>query len=100
MLLFPCNQFGAQEPGSDKDVLTFCTVTKGVKGATVFSKGDVNGEDTRPTYKVLREAGVVPPSIKWNFSGKFIVNRSGEMLPVNNTKVVSDIRAMAKGAAL
>lgn len=44
--IFPCNQFGAQEPGTDEEINTFCAV-KGVKDANVFTKGDVNGANTR-----------------------------------------------------
>jgi glutathione peroxidase-family protein len=46
-------QFGGQEPGTDKEVKEFCAA-KGVEGAVVFTKGDVNGARTRPTYKVGR----------------------------------------------
>ena len=48
----------------------------GVQGATIFKKGDVKGATARPTYKFLKEAGVVN-DVAWNFAGKFIVDKSG-----------------------
>mmetsp|Transcript_51329 Transcript_51329/g.89577 ORF Transcript_51329/g.89577 Transcript_51329/m.89577 type:complete len:152 (-) Transcript_51329:232-687(-) len=78
VLVFPCNQFGAQEPGSDAEVQTFCA-TKGVEGAHVFAKADVNGDNARPTYQTLREiAGL--GKVKWNFMGRFIVTKDGEII--------------------
>eukprot|EP00596_Hydrurales_sp_CCMP1899_P007405 CAMPEP_0119041664 /NCGR_PEP_ID=MMETSP1177-20130426/12845_1 /TAXON_ID=2985 /ORGANISM="Ochromonas sp, Strain CCMP1899" /LENGTH=186 /DNA_ID=CAMNT_0007007881 /DNA_START=42 /DNA_END=602 /DNA_ORIENTATION=+ len=82
--VFPCNQFGGQEPGSDADVATFCT-TKGVEGANVFTKADVNGANTRPTYKYLKEQGVLG-DVSWNFAGKFLVDKQGNVLPVKSEK--------------
>jgi len=73
--LFPCNQFGGQEPGTDTQVVEFCTL-KGVKDANVFTKADVNGPGTRPTYKFLKEKGVLG-DVAWNFAGKFIVDKDG-----------------------
>jgi len=73
--LFPCNQFGGQEPGTDTQVVEFCTL-KGVKDANVFTKADVNGPSTRPTYKFLKEKGVLG-DVAWNFAGKFIVDKEG-----------------------
>lgn len=49
---------------------------KGVKDATVFTKGDVNGPNTRPTYRYLKDTGVLG-DIAWNFAGKFIVDKEG-----------------------
>jgi glutathione peroxidase len=86
--LFPCNQFGAQEPGSDAEVASFCAL-KGVKDANVFTKADVNGPNTRPTYKYLREKGVVS-NVAWNFAGKFIVDKDGNVLPVKSEKTLEE----------
>ena len=69
--LFPCNQFGlfsGQETGSDAEIAGFCSA-KGVEGATLFTKADVNGDASRPTYKTLKDTGVLPPKISWNFQG-------------------------------
>lgn len=58
---------------------------KGVEGANVFTKADVNGPNTRPTYKYLKEQGVLG-DIAWNFAGKFIVDKEGNVLPVKSEK--------------
>ena len=73
--IFPCNQFGGQEPGSDKQVAEFCAL-KGVEGANVFTKADVNGPQTRPTYKLVKEQTKMG-DIAWNFAGKFLVDKQG-----------------------
>ena len=78
VLGFPCNQFGAQEPGSESDIKTFCELNFGVK-FPLFSKIDVNGDHTHPLYEFLKKAqpGVLgSEAIKWNFT-KFLVNRQG-----------------------
>lgn len=78
VLGFPCNQFGAQEPGTDleiKDVI--CTV----HGNTwpIFGKVKVNGKEAHPLYVFLKASvgGILVDGIKWNFS-KFIVDKSGQ----------------------
>ncbi|CAH2058150.1 unnamed protein product, partial [Iphiclides podalirius] len=76
ILAFPCNQFGGQEPGTVKDILTF-TKNKGVR-FDLFEKVDVNGESAHPLFKYLKRAqsGTMGDFIKWNFS-KFIVDKNG-----------------------
>ena len=73
---FPCNQFGAQEPGTHEEIQTFCESTYGVT-FPMMAKIDVNGENRHPLYaelcNVLDENGVA--DIKWNF-GKFIVRET------------------------
>ncbi len=63
------------QPGSDSEIQTFCS-RKGVEGANVFTKADVNGPSTRPTYRFLKARGVLG-DISWNFAGKFIVDKEG-----------------------
>ena len=58
---------------------------KGVEGANVFTKADVNGPNTRPTYKFLKAQGVLG-DVAWNFAGKFIVDKEGNVLPVKSEK--------------
>ena len=99
ILGFPCNQFGAQEPGSNADIQQFCSTTYDVT-FPVFGKIDVNGAGAAPLYAYLRaEApGQFGPAdgrlfehvrdtrpeaigtdeIKWNFT-KFLVNRHGNV---------------------
>lgn len=93
VLVFPCNQFGAQEPGTDQEVANFCAL-KGVPNATVLTKADVNGPQTRPTYKFLKEKKIFG-DIAWNFAGKFIIDKDGNPLPVKSDgeveKLVTDL---------
>lgn len=81
VLAFPCNQFGAQEPGSAAQIGSFCQKNYGVS-FPVFSKIDVNGPDTHPIFRFLKEKkpGLFGTTrIKWNFT-KFLVGRDGEVL--------------------
>ena len=93
--LFPCNQFGLQESGTDSEIAGFCSA-KGVEGATLFAKADVNGEGTRPTYKTLKESGALPKKITWNFAGKFIIDKEGNSFPVNEKTIVADVIKLSK----
>ena len=81
ILGFPCNQFGAQEPGSSEEIRQFCTENYGVT-FDMFSKVDVNGDETCELYQVLK-ATEAPPvgtgEIKWNFE-KFLIDRSGKLV--------------------
>jgi glutathione peroxidase len=81
ILGFPCNQFGSQEPGSDEEVQKFCSLTYAVT-FPVLGKIDVNGPQTAPAYKFLKEKApglLGTEMIKWNFT-KFLVNRQGEVI--------------------
>ncbi len=81
ILGFPCNQFGAQEPGSADEIASFCAVNYGVT-FPLFAKVDVNGDDTAPLYRHLKKAkpGLLgSEAIKWNFT-KFLVDRSGNVV--------------------
>lgn len=81
VLGFPCNQFGAQEPGSESEIGTFCAVNYGVS-FPMFAKIDVNGEDAHPLYKYLKheKPGLLGSErIKWNFT-KFLVDRAGKVI--------------------
>ncbi|RTL49426.1 MAG: glutathione peroxidase [Rhodocyclaceae bacterium] len=78
---FPCNQFGAQEPGSAEDIAGFCSTTYNVT-FPMFAKVDVNGEGAHPFYAWLKKGapgGLGTEAIKWNFS-KFLVGRDGKVL--------------------
>ena len=81
VLAFPCNQFGAQEPGSEEEIVEFCT-TRFSATFPIFAKIDVNGADTHPLYSWLKaEAkGVLGTErIKWNFT-KFLIDSEGKVL--------------------
>lgn len=51
-------------------------IITGGEGAIVFTKADVNGAEARPTYRYLREQGIID-NVSWNFKGKFIVDKEG-----------------------
>ena len=80
VLGFPCNQFGAQEPGDAKQIEQFCE-TKYAVTFPMFAKIDVNGPAAHPLYQYLRKekSGLLGSSIKWNFT-KFLVDRSGKVV--------------------
>ncbi|MDW8245706.1 MAG: glutathione peroxidase [Sandaracinaceae bacterium] len=82
ILAFPCNQFGAQEPGSEEEIKHFCRTRYDVT-FPLFSKIEVNGPNAHPLYRHLQEQELPPEGkgpIKWNFT-KFLVDRKG--IPVN-----------------
>ena len=77
ILGFPCNQFGAKEPGTNEEIQFFCTEKYDVS-FNVFNKIDVNGKDADPFYNFLKNErpGIMgTKNIKWNFS-KFLVSSS------------------------
>jgi glutathione peroxidase len=81
VLGFPCNQFGAQEPGDAEAIGQFCQKTFDVS-FPLFAKIDVNGDDAHPLYTWLKHeaAGVLgTEAIKWNFT-KFLIDRSGQVV--------------------
>ena len=81
VLGFPCNQFGAQEPGSEAEIGSFCSSTYDVS-FPMFAKVDVNGADAHPLYQHLKSAkpGILgTEGIKWNFT-KFLVDRQGNVI--------------------
>jgi glutathione peroxidase len=81
VLGFPCNQFGAQEPGSEAQIKDFCESSYGVS-FPMFAKIDVNGAGTHPLYQFLKssEPGLLgTEGIKWNFT-KFLVGRDGKVI--------------------
>jgi len=81
VLGFPCNQFGAQEPGTEEEIKSFCSRTYDVS-FPMFAKVDVNGEHAHPLYEHLKseKPGLLgTEAIKWNFT-KFLVGRDGKVL--------------------
>lgn len=76
---FPCNQFGAQEPGDGPTVMQFCESRYSVRFA-MFAKTEVNGHAAHPLYRWLKQTapGVLgTEGIKWNFT-KFLVSRDAQ----------------------
>jgi glutathione peroxidase len=81
ILGFPCNQFGAQESGTEAEIGQFCSTTYDVT-FPLFSKIDVNGDNAHPLYRYLKgeKPGVLgTEAIKWNFT-KFLVDRDGKVV--------------------
>ena len=81
VLGFPCNQFGAQEPGSEKEIAAFCATNYGVT-FPLFAKVDVNGANEHPLFAWLKsqKKGIFgTAAIKWNFS-KFLIDANGDVI--------------------
>jgi len=82
ILAFPANQFGAQEPGSDKEIKEFCTEGKYHVTFPLFSKSVVKGDGITPLFKYLTALDTKPQpkgDITWNFE-KFVVGRDGKVI--------------------
>ena len=78
VLGFPCNQFGAQEPGDEAEIANFCKLTYDVD-FPMFAKVEVNGDGASPLFQALKKAApglLGSEGIKWNFT-KFLVDRKG-----------------------
>ncbi|HEX3916847.1 MAG TPA: glutathione peroxidase [Caulobacteraceae bacterium] len=78
VLGFPCNQFGAQEPGNAEEIASFCSLTYDVS-FPMMAKVDVNGPAAHPLYAWLKheKKGLLgSEGIKWNFT-KFLIDRQG-----------------------
>jgi glutathione peroxidase len=81
VLGFPCNQFGAQEPGTEAQIQEFCTLNYQVD-FPLFAKIDVNGGAAHPLYRLLKseaKGALGSEAIKWNFT-KFLVGRDGRVV--------------------
>ena len=81
VLGFPCNQFGAQEPGDITEIQNFCSLTYDVT-FPLFAKINVNGSDASPLFQYLKSAAkglLGSEAIKWNFT-KFLVDRHGTVV--------------------
>jgi glutathione peroxidase len=78
---YPCNQFGAQDPGSNGEIASFCEMNYGVS-FPMMAKVDVNGANADPLWAWLKQAApglLGSESIKWNFT-KFLVGRDGKVI--------------------
>lgn len=84
----PCNQFGGQEPGSEKDIKEFCS-TKYKVNFPMMSKVDVNGDKEDPLYKFLKAHAESKDNVKWNFE-KFVISKEGKVVGRFGTKTKPD----------
>ena len=100
VLGFPCNQFGAQEPGSADDIAEFCQINYGVS-FDMHAKIEVNGEGTHPLYEQLKAAATTKDGtqdIQWNFA-KFLIGRDGEIVRrYSPMKTPADLTAAIEAA--
>lgn len=97
VLAFPCNQFGAQEPGSAAEIKKFA----GNYGSNfpLFAKIEVNGDNAHPLYQWMKASagGFLGDDIKWNFA-KFLIGKDGKVLkrfaptdsPLSMEKTITD----------
>lgn len=99
ILGFPCGQFANQEFDNNKDIEEFCQLNYGVT-FTMFEKIDVNGKNTHPLFKFLKNKtkSILSSTIKWNFT-KFLISKDGEVIkryapvtsPVELTKEIEKL---------
>lgn len=96
----PCNQFGAQEPGSEAEIQNFCSTSFNVT-FPLSSKIEVNGSHRHPLYEFLAGSqATFPGDITWNFE-KFLIGKNGEVLARFEPKqgpMNEDLRAAINGA--
>ena len=100
ILGFPCNQFGAQEPGNEDEIAQFCKSTYDVT-FQMFAKIDVNGQNAHPLYQLLKNSapGILgSTAVKWNFT-KFLIDRKGyvrnRFAPTDTPKALeNDVEAL------
>jgi len=88
VLGFPANNFGGQEPGSNKEIQQFCQTEYGVT-FDMFEKISVKGDDQHPLYQYLTSAkinGELVGDIRWNFE-KFLIGKNGDILSRYDKKV-------------
>ncbi|HWW02842.1 MAG TPA: glutathione peroxidase [Candidatus Acidoferrum sp.] len=89
ILGFPCNQFGAQEPGTGAEIKQFCSSKYNVT-FPLFDKIEVNGPNRHPLYVALAgQASPFPGDIKWNFT-KFLISRDGKILKRFESRTTPD----------
>lgn len=91
---FPCNQFGAQEPGSSQEIQQFCKSNYGVE-FPMFSKINVNGDEQAPLYAFLKDNASDHSNIGWNFE-KFVVGKDGKVAGRFKTRTQPDDPAVIK----
>ena len=102
ILGFPSNQFGGQEPGTEKEIQNFCKLNFGVT-FPLFEKIEVNGDNTHPLYTFLKSEAtgfLGSEGIKWNFT-KFLINKKGKVInrygsSTKPKKIAADIEKLLK----
>lgn len=95
VIAYPCNQFGAQEPGDEEEIKNFCSLTYDVT-FPLMAKVDVNGDNADPLWAYMKDqqTGLLGSrGIKWNFT-KFLINKNGEVVARHGPQVKPE--ALAK----
>lgn len=90
ILAFPANNFGAQEPGTNEEIKSFCETNYRVS-FDLFSKISVKGIDQHPLYQYLTKQSDFKGEIGWNFT-KFLIDRNGNVVARYSTRVVPTAR--------
>jgi glutathione peroxidase len=89
VLGFPCNDFGAQEPGSNEEIKSFCSANYNVT-FPLFDKVHVKGPEQHPLFAALTgKESPLPGEIQWNFA-KFLIGRDGKLIRRFESKVAPD----------
>jgi glutathione peroxidase len=88
VLGFPCNDFGAQEPGTNDEIQQFCDRTYGVT-FELFDKVHAKGADQHPLYKTLTDSVTPAGAVSWNFE-KFLIGKNGEVVARYRSGVTPD----------
>lgn len=88
ILGFPCNDFGAQEPGSNSEIINFCTKNYGVT-FELFDKVHAVGDKQHPLYDRLTKAVEPPGNVSWNFE-KFLISKTGQIIARFRSSVKPD----------
>ena len=78
VLGFPCNDFGAQEPGTNEEIAQFCETKYGVT-FELFDKVHAKGANQHPLYQILTSSVEPTGDVAWNFE-KFLINKQGEVV--------------------
>lgn len=89
ILAFPCNDFGAQEPGTNEEIKEFCSTTFNVS-FPLFDKIKVIGKEKTPLYeRLINGKNIETGDVKWNFE-KFLINKEGEIVGRFRSKIKPD----------
>ena len=78
VLGFPCNDFGAQEPGTNEEIAKFCETSYGVN-FDLFDKVHAKGSEKHPLYQTLTTSVEPQGDVAWNFE-KFLINKQGDVV--------------------
>lgn len=88
VLGFPCNDFGAQEPGTNEEIATFCETSFGVS-FDLMDKVHAKGAEQHPLYKTLTNSVEPQGDVAWNFE-KFLISKKGEVVARFTSGVTPD----------